>query len=585
MSLLLSVGLLAFAALELLATRRQAMEQVGLIQEAQVLEVGGAVRGALESIKSNVTTVASLPWEVEGWLTLQDRRHEYRRLLKMLPAVDSVRWVNADGRQQLFVSRRELDRMSEASEIEGAARRPADSAGQTDLHYVQGFDPTLTVELEEREVGAHSTFVDINLRSLSSGLATSLALAGRTVYVADGKGRIMLHRDPGVMVRRMTIVERPHFGAEDRAAARVVASRGLDGGEVLVSSMDIGVLGWRAYVEQPTREALRPVDEAVARTAVLALMWLAVVVSVGLYLSRRLTQPIAAVAQGAAALASGDLRTRIKVESHDELQDLAAQFNAMADSLQQTIEQQEQRIAEKTHALEVANRHKSEFLTNMSHELRTPLNAVIGMSEVLAEQEVCGPLTAKQLEYMTDIHNSGTHLLALINEILDMSKVESGRMELDRVVVDVGSQVAQAVALVRDRADRQSVQLVTNVGPDPCEWRIDPQRFRQILLNLLSNAVKFTARGGRVSLGARIEARGLVIEVDDTGRGIAPEHLPLVFEPFRQFGAQPGLPVEGTGLGLALVKRLVELHDGSITLDSELGRGSRFTLVFPEDEA
>ncbi|WP_295645477.1 hybrid sensor histidine kinase/response regulator [uncultured Methylibium sp.] len=585
MSLLLSVGLLAFAALELVATRRQAVEQVALTQEAQVLEVSGAVRGALESIKLNLTTVTTLPWEIEGWLTLQDRRHEYRRLLKLLPAVDSVRWVGADGKEQLFVSRREVDRIAAEPKTEGAVRLHGGVSGTTALHYVQGFDPTLSVALEGRESGSDSTFVDINLRSLSSGLAASLTLAGRTVYVADGEGRIMLHKDPGVMVRRTAIADRSHFRSDDPAAARVVPSRGLDGGEVLVSSMGVGMLGWRVYVEQPTGEALQPVDEAVARTAVLALIWLAVVVSVGLYLSRRLTRPIAALARGAAALASGDLRTRIEVDSQDELQDLAMQFNAMADSLQQTISQQEQRIAEKTQALEVANRHKSEFLTNMSHELRTPLNAVIGMSEVLAEQEMCGPLTAKQLEYMTDIHNSGTHLLALINEILDMSKVESGRMELDRVVVDVGSQVTQAVALVRDRADRQGVQLVTTVAPDPCEWRVDPQRFRQILLNLLSNAVKFTACGGRVSLDARIEARGLVVEVGDTGRGIAREHLPLVFEPFRQFGAQPGLPVEGTGLGLALVKRLVELHGGSITLDSEPGRGSRFTLVFPQDEA
>ncbi len=362
-------------------------------------------------------------------------------------------------------------------------------------------------------------------------------------------------------------------------------SRGLGGNDVLVSWAEVQPPGWWVFIEQPRQDALSPVRDAVWRTTIFAVVWLALVLALAVDLARRLTRPIRAMARAAASLAAGDLGARIELGRNDELGDLARQFNTMAHSLQQTIEQQEQRITEKTQALEVANRHKSEFLANMSHELRTPLNAVIGMSEVLAEQEVCGPLTAKQLEYMTDIHNSGTHLLALINEILDMSKVESGRMELDRVVVDVGSQVAQAVALVRDRADRQGVQLGVTVAPDPCEWRVDPQRFRQILLNLLSNAVKFTAHGGRVKLDARIDARGLVVEVEDTGRGIAPEHLPMVFEPFRQFGAQPGLPVEGTGLGLALVRRLVELHGGSVVLDSEVGRGSRFTLVFPEVDA
>jgi GAF domain-containing protein len=237
-------------------------------------------------------------------------------------------------------------------------------------------------------------------------------------------------------------------------------------------------------------------------------------------------------------------------------------------------------IREKSAQLEVANKHKSEFLANMSHELRTPLNAIIGFSEVLSER-MFGEVNDKQLEYLKDIHESGKHLLSLINDILDLSKIEAGRMELEVSEFHLPSALGNAMTLVRERAQRHGIALALEVDPALGEFRGDERKFKQIMLNLLSNAVKFTPDGGRVDVVARNGAGRVEIAVRDTGIGIAPEDQALVFEEFRQVGRDRMRKAEGTGLGLALTKRFVELHGGAIRLESAPGKGSTFTVSLP----
>lgn len=238
-------------------------------------------------------------------------------------------------------------------------------------------------------------------------------------------------------------------------------------------------------------------------------------------------------------------------------------------------------IQEKSRQLEAANQHKSEFLANMSHELRTPLNAVIGFSEVLLDR-MFGDLNDKQAEYLKDIHDSGRHLLSLINDILDLSKVEAGRMELDVADFDAGASIDNAMTLVRERAQRHGIRLERHVAPEVGGFRADERKFKQILLNLLSNAVKFTPDGGRVKVSAGLVDEGaLEVAVQDNGIGIAAQDQQAVFEEFRQVGSDYASKSEGTGLGLALAKRFVELHGGTIRLESEPGRGSTFTFRLP----
>jgi signal transduction histidine kinase len=216
----------------------------------------------------------------------------------------------------------------------------------------------------------------------------------------------------------------------------------------------------------------------------------------------------------------------------------------------------------------------------VSHELRTPLNAIIGFSEVMLER-LFGEVNEKQEEYLNDILSSGRHLLSLINDILDLAKIEAGRMELEVSAFDVPQAIDNTLVLVRERALRRGIALERSLDPRVGEISGDERKIKQVLLNLLSNAVKFTPEGGRVEVRA-VTADGTVeISVADTGVGIAAEDHEAVFEEFRQVGTDYARKHEGTGLGLALARRFVELHGGRIWVKSQLGHGSTFTFAIP----
>jgi signal transduction histidine kinase len=236
-------------------------------------------------------------------------------------------------------------------------------------------------------------------------------------------------------------------------------------------------------------------------------------------------------------------------------------------------------IEVKGRQLETASQHKSEFLANMSHELRTPLNAIIGFSELLSER-MFGEINAKQAEYLSDILESGRHLLSLINDILDLSKIEAGRMELEATDFDLPSAIANALILVRERAQRRAITLGRAVDERLGTIRADERKVKQVLLNLLSNALKFTPEGGRIDVRAAIQNGWAEISVADTGVGIAPEDQSAVFEEFRQVGPA-SKKVEGTGLGLAISRKFIELHGGRIWVESQVGKGSTFAFTLP----
>ena len=238
-----------------------------------------------------------------------------------------------------------------------------------------------------------------------------------------------------------------------------------------------------------------------------------------------------------------------------------------------------QEIEDKSRQLEAASRHKSEFLANMSHELRTPLNAIIGFSEVLTER-MFGELNEKQDEYLKDIHASGQHLLSLINDILDLSKIEAGRMELELADFDLPTAIENALILVRERAIRRGIRLSCTIDERLGMIGGDERKVKQVLLNLLSNALKFTPEGGRIDVGARLHGLMAEISVTDTGIGIALEDHAAVFEEFRQVGTADK-KAEGTGLGLALSRKFIELHGGRVWLKSQVGQGSTFTFTIP----
>jgi signal transduction histidine kinase len=324
-----------------------------------------------------------------------------------------------------------------------------------------------------------------------------------------------------------------------------------------------------------------------------------------------ITRPLRQLSETAERIAGGDFSSRSLIASRDEVGQLSRSFNTMVDRLEITrrdIEELnqslEKRVQERTRDLqkeinerklvekdlmiekeraEAASMAKSEFLANMSHELRTPLNAVIGFSQVLSG-EYFGKMNPKQIEYANDIATSGAHLLGLINDILDIAKIEAGKSELDLSPVDIRELLEHSFIMIKEKCTIHRITMELRLGglPNGLTITADGRRLKQVLYNLLSNAAKFTPAKGRIVVGAILTADMLVISVEDTGIGIDPIHHDRIFEEF--FQVQGGIrdKTAGTGLGLSLTRRIVDMHGGRIWVESEgIGQGTRVVFTLP----
>lgn len=304
--------------------------------------------------------------------------------------------------------------------------------------------------------------------------------------------------------------------------------------------------------------------------------------------TRKFMEPIERLTKTVTAITkTGNLSAKVDISSKDEVGQLAMAFNDMSTKLQSSYAMLEQRIAEKTAhlqkanvELERANKLKSEFLANMSHELRTPLNAIIGFAEVLRDK-IAGELNEEQIEFVKDIHSSGQHLLQMINDILDLSKIEAGKMVLLYEVFLVPEAIENVYTILKGLADKKKLQIKTIIQPKVHAIEADRVKFKQILYNLLSNAIKFTPQNGYITVDANVVDEKLQISVSDTGIGLKPEDKKKVFKEFWQADSSFSRKYEGTGLGLALTKRIIDMHEGNIWFESEYGKGSTFYFSLP----
>ncbi len=473
---------------------------------------------------------------------------------------------------------------------------------------------------------------------------TRLGRAGYA-YVVTGKGGLIAY--PNRKLRnqferglRKTLdlpqVRAANASAEGKGTA---TGRNIQGTRVLSTWSKVRPVGWKVFVEQPESAAFAPLRGKIWKTALLISGFVAAAVALSILLARRFVRPIRRMRVAAARIGAGAYDERIELKPRrrvavrsteapptdrfsgskhaaqaksvvveqplaersrqDDLGALADDLNRMAASLQQSTAQLEQKVeertrelqvaleqlAEKTRELELASAHKSEFLANMSHELRTPLNAIIGFTQVL-QQKLFGDVNEKQEEYLEDVNSSADHLLALINDILDLSKVEAGQVELEVERFSLRDALERGMVMIRERATKNGVALQLELDPQVDLVEGDERRIRQVVFNLLSNAVKFTSKGGHVDVSATRQDGEVMVAVADTGPGIAPEDQDRIFEEFQQAKSDGnGERPEGTGLGLALSKSLVELHGGRIWVESKPGQGSTFTFTIPVGSA
>ncbi|MDP1682453.1 MAG: sensor histidine kinase [Burkholderiales bacterium] len=561
---------------------------VGL-QREKALGSAYKIEQYLKEIEHQIGWTA-LPQMSLGISALDQRRLDYLKLLRQVPAITEISYLDPSGKERLRVSRLAMDVMDSRKDFSREPQFLEAKSGKTyfgPVYFRKETEPYITLAMVAGRDDAGITVTEVNLKFIWDVISQIKIGKVGYAYVVDARGRLISHPDISLVLQKSNFSKLPQVQAALAATSTSTTQQAITladdarGQPVLVSYATIAPLGWAVLVEQPRAEAFAPLYASMLRTGLLLLAGIILSVLASLVLARKMVTPIRILQSGAAQIGAGALDHRIEVHTGDELEALADQFNRMAAQIQESYSGLERKVEERTEQLENANRHKSEFLANMSHELRTPLNAIIGFSEVLHER-MFGDANAKQMEYFQDIHSSGKHLLSLINDILDLSKIEAGHMELDLSQFDLALALENVLTLIKERAGKHGIALELDVDRRLNSFVGDERKFKQILLNLLSNAVKFTPEGGRISVKA-VPVDGTVeISVADTGVGIAPEDQETIFEEFRQVGTDYAQKREGTGLGLTLTKKFIELHGGRIRVRSEIGKGSTFTFTLPE---
>jgi len=596
-ALLVTGALLASGITELYFSYRENQAALVALQREKALAAASQIEGFIKEIERQMGWVTQ-PQRAATGATPEQRRLDFFRLQRQVQAITEVSYIDATGREQLRVSRLAMDAIGGQADLSHDPRfvdAKAHRVYRGPVYFRKESEPYMAIAIAEGGKGGGVTAAEVNLKFIWEVVSQiKIGQAGQA-FVVDAQGVLIAHPDISLVLQKTDLTR---LAQVQRALARAPApgetvpqgpiARNLRNQPVLTAHATIPALGWTVFVEQPLEEAFEPLRASVTRTVLLLLLGIALSVGASLMLARTMVRPIRVLQAGAAKIGAGQLGDRIQVRTGDELEGLAAQFNSMAAALQESYTGLERKVEERTHEieekgrqLEVANQHKSEFLANMSHELRTPLNAIIGFSEVLL-QRMFGELNAKQEEYLQDVLSSGRHLLSLINDILDLSKVEAGRMELELARFDLPQTLQDTRTLVRERAARHGVTLALEVDGRLGACVADERKLKQVMLNLLSNAVKFTPEGGRVEVRAVPTDGAVEISVTDTGIGIAPENQEAIFEEFRQVSGDYAHKREGTGLGLTLARKFVELHGGRIWVKSQLGQGSTFTFSLPE---
>jgi two-component system, NtrC family, sensor kinase len=589
---IVSLVLLASGLLDGWFSYRETRQTLALVQLSKAEAAAQRIEQFVSEIERQIGWTTHAQWAAG---TVDQRRFDYVRLLRQVPAITELVQLDGQGREQLKVSRLAMDVVGSNADYAGDARfREAQTRRiwYSPVYFRKESEPYMTIAVARSGRQAGVTLAEVNLK-LIWDVVTGIRL-GQTgyAYVVDRDARLIAHPDISLVLRNTDLSALPQVAAaraaplpgDDDERATIVPS--LDGRRVFSASTAIPQLGWYVFVETPVQEALEPLYATMLRTSILLLAGLATAALGGVLFARRMLTPVRALTEGAQRLGGGDLAHRIEVRTGDEIQGLAEGFNAMAGQLQQSYAGLEQRVAdrtrelqEKSRQLEIASQHKSQFLANMSHELRTPLNAVLGYAELMADG-VYGDLSPKAQGVLGRIQANGKHLLGLINDVLDLSKIEAGQFTLAIEPYSVGAVVQSVIAATESLASNKGIRLGAEIAADLPAGSGDERRLTQVLLNIVGNAIKFTDQG-EVVIAARGDGEMFELAVRDTGPGIAPEHQAKIFGEFQQVDDSSTREKGGTGLGLTISKKIVEMHGGAISVDSELGKGSIFRVRIP----
>jgi signal transduction histidine kinase/ActR/RegA family two-component response regulator len=566
---------LAFAISQSLVAYRSSERDAIRLQESELRTIAASVSSRLQSLVDGVVLTCGIPWS-SGLLSTEQQYAEYRRLLRRHPEIVEMQGIAADSRESVFVSRIALDRLNAGDVVERLT--PASSHGKVafgETFFRDGLSPHVKVFCSEHADGhGMQTVAELNLEFTSEAVARAGERLAGDAFIVDHTGRLIAHSKPAVVF----------LNPRDMALAAVEGGSQWVGGAwdgKLVSSTNLESAPWRLAISQSSKAVLAPAMWVVVTTLAVALVLVAVGTAIAYGLASHLTDPIRKLGEGVAALARGELSRRAQVHSKDEIEDVAREFNRMADQLQEYTAGLERKVAEKTsdlqgalHVAHEAMRARSIFLAAASHDLRQPLYAISLLSEALAAESLPG--TAATV--LNKQRQAIGVLRALFDNLLDLSRFESGAIR-----------PSPRDMPLRDLLQPLCTEYEVLAHSKKLEWRAevadarvhtDPELFRRLAANLLSNAVRYT-QDGSVFLRAEVRAEHIVVTVADTGIGIAGEDRDKVFEEFVQLANPARDRAQGVGLGLAIVKRISDLIDAEVSLESAPGQGTRISFHVP----
>lgn len=590
--LLVSGGLISSGAVELFFRYRESVESIGALQREMAQGVAFKIQAFVQDIEKTLRASTQTPEIVTEGLT-EAYRFQLIKLLRVAPAITTATALDTEGHETLKVSRVQMvqsQELAEQSTNEAFTQARQGASFLSSVYFVRQSEPYLRIGVPiERFAGdvVGVLIAEVNLKYIWDVISNIKVGQTGYAYVVSRDGDLIAHPDISLVLQKQSV---KHLGQVQAALAGqsgpFTVQANLAGDKVFPAYAAMPDLGWAVIVERLADEAYAPLYASMLRTAILLLLGLGMAVVASLLIGRRVVRPLAVLRQGAARIGTGALTHRIDIQTDDEFQDLATEFNYMATQLQESYAELEQRVEARTHELEersreleIASKHKSQFLANMSHELRTPMNAILGYTELIID-EIYGEVPERIREVLERVQHSGQHLLGLINAVLDLSRIEAGRLTLSIAEYSLPEVVQTVFTSVESLAAEKQLALHLSVPSDLPPGRGDEQRIAQVLLNLVGNAIKFT-EAGEVGIGVSAEDGAFAIAVSDTGGGIAEEDQQKIFDEFQQADNSNTRAQGGTGLGLAISKRIIEMHGGRMWVESSLGKGSTFWFTLP----
>jgi two-component system, NtrC family, sensor kinase len=591
---LVSGALLASGLIEIYFSYQDHKTALVAVQREKALAAASKIEQFIKEIERQVG-LASQP-QIGARMAPEERRLEYFRLFRQVPAVTEVSRLDASGRELLKVSRLTMDVVGSRTEFSADPKFREAKPGKTYLgpvYFRKESEPYMTIAIRGKERDAGVTVAEVNLKLIWDVVSQiTIGKAGRA-YVVDARGQLIAHPDISVVLQKTDLSSFPQvqtarttLGKPGQAITETPIVQDFQGRRVLTAFAPITPLGWLVFVDLPLGEAFAPLYASIYRTAALALLGIGLSVIASLFLARRMVTPIRAIQAAATQIGAGALEQRIDVRTGDELEALADEFNKMATQLQESYSDLERKVINRTQELATANekldeagRHKSQFLANMSHELRTPLNGILGLTEMILDK-IYGEVPERIRSALEDVQASGRHLLGLINDVLDLSKIEAGQMTLALHEYSMQEVVRAVSTAMQPLAAAKNLTLIVTMPPDLPPGKGDQRRIAQVFMNLVGNAIKF-AEVGEVRVELETADGSFLLSVSDTGPGIAPADQKRIFDEFQQIDGSNARSKGGTGLGLTIAKRIIEMHGGRIWVESKIGTGSIFKFTLP----